>query len=194
LACRRFAVDQFGALLSVVSLPATIDRPRHGGGTAAGGQRRGIIALGVAAATLLRLLFAYFAAQILAIIGLALAGGVLLLWVWGKLFRELRAVPVATSLRCRHPVSAKAGSHAPGRPARVLGRIVLADVSMSLDNVLAVAGDRTRASVGAGLRLRALGRVDCDSLGLYRASARSAFLDFVAWARHRHLCCVRMIW
>lgn len=105
------------------------------------GQRRGVIVLGVAVATLLRIVLALFARELLAIIGLTLAGGVLLLWVAWKLFRELRAHAAA-----RQPAGG------PGRPCRkahngvrksgkqALGRIILADVSMSLDNVLALAG------------------------------------------------------
>jgi YjbE family integral membrane protein len=97
--------------------------------------RRKAIVLGIGAAALLRILFAVFATKLLAIIGLTLTGGILLLWVVWKLAREIMAerrtaesqgtalvVPPAKDLR-----------HA-------LIQIVVADVSMSLDNVLAVAG------------------------------------------------------
>ena len=72
------------------------------------------------------------------IIGLTLAGGILLLWVSWKMYREIRATPTNDQLltvggECRPPVRKKSA-------AQALGRIVLADVSMSLDNVLAVAG------------------------------------------------------
>ena len=53
-------------------------------------QRRRVIALGILIATGLRLGFALITAQLLAIIGLTLAGGVLLLWVSWKMYRELR--------------------------------------------------------------------------------------------------------
>jgi YjbE family integral membrane protein len=101
-------------------------------------QRRRVIMLGLGSATLLRLLFAYFAAELLAIIGLTLAGGVLLLWVAWKMYRELRLTrgrghPTAVVERCRPPLRN-------GGARKALTRIVLADVSMSLDNVLAVAG------------------------------------------------------
>jgi YjbE family integral membrane protein len=101
-------------------------------------QRRRVIMLGLGSATLLRLLFAYFAAELLAIIGLTLAGGVLLLWVAWKMYRELRLThgrghPTAGVERCPLP-------HRNGGARKALTRIVLADVSMSLDNVLAVAG------------------------------------------------------
>jgi YjbE family integral membrane protein len=74
---------------------------------------------------------------LLAIIGLALAGGVLLLWVAWKFYRELRHAQV---------VRARTAGHGTVPPARektsmqAVTQIVLADLSMSLDNVLAVAG------------------------------------------------------
>lgn len=94
-------------------------------------QRRRAIFWGIAIATVLRILLAVVALQLLAIIGLTLAGGILLLWVAWKLYRDL----------------GKRGSNVPhGATAspvhfgQALLRIVLADLSMSLDNVLAVAG------------------------------------------------------
>ena len=100
-------------------------------------RRRRIIGLGIGAATVLRILFAYFAARLLEIIGLTLAGGVLLLWVAWKFYRETRQMQFGGRL--------SAGAPAHGRPAlrsatAAWTRIVLADVSMSLDNVLAIAG------------------------------------------------------
>ena len=92
-------------------------------------QRLQALWLGIGAATLLRLGFAVVATTLLEILGLLLAGGLLLLWVAWKLWRELRA---------------EGGSHAgqgpPKRFAAALWQIVVADVSMSLDNALAVAG------------------------------------------------------
>jgi YjbE family integral membrane protein len=92
-------------------------------------QKRPAIILGIAAATVLRILLGAITVHLLAIVGLLLAGGVLLLWVCWKMFRELR----------HHP--ARAGS-VPVRKtlAQAMLQIVLADLSMSLDNVLAVAG------------------------------------------------------
>ena len=87
------------------------------------------VALGVLAATAIRIGLALVAVRLLAVIGLTLAGGLLLLWVAWRSFRELRA---------RHE-----GDDARGPPASFAGamtRIIVADVSMSLDNVLAVAG------------------------------------------------------
>jgi YjbE family integral membrane protein len=100
-------------------------------------QRRRIVGLGIAAATVLRILFAYFAAWLLAIIGLTLAGGILLLWVAWKFYRETRQMQAAGRL------PAGEGTHDPAPLHSATGawmRIVVADVSMSLDNVLAIAG------------------------------------------------------
>jgi YjbE family integral membrane protein len=105
-------------------------------------QRGKAILIGIAAATGLRILFAVLATQILQIVGLLLAGGILLLWVCWKMWRELRSSSAG-------PMEAKeaagvAGANAEGRPRKTLvqatWQIVVADVSMSLDNVLAVAG------------------------------------------------------
>ncbi len=139
-------VNQLGTLLSVVIIDVVLagDNAIVVGMAAAGlpvQRRRNVIVLGIAAATVLRILFAYFAVQLLAIIGLTLAGGVLLLWVSWKMYREIRE----TSF---HDPSTTAGVECCGSRTRnprtsatqALTRIVLADVSMSLDNVLAVAG------------------------------------------------------
>jgi len=139
-------VNQFGALLSVVIVDVVLagDNAIVVGMAAAGlpVERRGrVIVLGIAAATILRILLAYFAVQLLAIIGMTLAGGVLLLWVAWKMYREFREMRVAGdataaaggSRQNRIPIGQKSAGQA-------LTQIVLADVSMSLDNVLAVAG------------------------------------------------------
>jgi YjbE family integral membrane protein len=93
-------------------------------------QKRPAILLGIAGATIIRILLGAIALQLLAIIGLLLAGGVLLLWVCWRMYRELR--------RAR----AHAKGEAPSRKTlgQAMTQIILADVSMSLDNVLAVAG------------------------------------------------------
>ena len=98
-------------------------------------DRAKAIMIGIVAATLMRVVFAVITAQLLQIIGLTLAGGLLLLWVCWKLWREIR--------QQRREAVAHPGCAAP-RPAKsfrqAVGHIVLADISMSLDNVLAVAG------------------------------------------------------
>lgn len=133
----------FSALLQVVLIDLVLagDNAVVIGLAAAGlpeKQRGKAILIGIFAATALRILFAVVATQIIQIVGLLLAGGILLLWVCWKMWRELR-------------VSAKTGAEAEaddlaadGAPRKTLfeatTQIIVADVSMSLDNVLAVAG------------------------------------------------------
>jgi YjbE family integral membrane protein len=97
--------------------------------------RRRAILLGIVAATILRILFSAIAYQLLSIIGLTLAGGLLLLWVAYKMWQELRTIQG----------SEDTGDHGADKPLpKTIGSamvsIIVADVSMSLDNVLAVAG------------------------------------------------------
>lgn len=102
-------------------------------------QRGKAILIGIIAATMLRILFAGAATQLLQIVGLLLAGGILLLWVCWKMWRELRASS-AEPMDAKEALGASAG----GKPRKTLvqasWQIIVADVSMSLDNVLAVAG------------------------------------------------------
>ena len=102
-------------------------------------QRKKVIMIGVGAALVMRIAFALVVSQLLQIVGLILAGGLLLLWVAWKMWRELRHA------------SANAGSpevsgdeHSGLKPAKSFASaawgVAIADVSMSLDNVLAVAG------------------------------------------------------
>ncbi|KAA0679095.1 TerC family protein [Azospirillum brasilense] len=114
-------------------------------------QRRKVIVWGIGAAIVLRIFFALITTQLLAIIGLTLAGGILLLWVCWKMFRELRShgmdevAPDEAMDAPDTPVgvsgSAAAGAAVGGvTVGAAIWQIVVADVSMSLDNVLAVAG------------------------------------------------------
>lgn len=101
-------------------------------------QRRKAVLIGIGAAAVLRICFAIFATHLLAIIGLTLAGGILLLWVAWKLGREIMA-----ERRTRMNPGAGHEEHQEPQPktlGRAVTQIVVADVSMSLDNVLAVAG------------------------------------------------------
>jgi YjbE family integral membrane protein len=93
-------------------------------------QKRPAILLGIIGATVIRIALGAIALQLLAIIGLLLAGGLLLLWVCWKMFRELR----------RPHGSAAAGEVRGKTLGQAMTQIILADLSMSLDNVLAVAG------------------------------------------------------
>jgi YjbE family integral membrane protein len=127
------------ALLSVVIIDVVLagDNAIVVGMAAAGlpaEQRRQVILIGIAAATVLRIGLAFAAKFLLAIIGLTLAGGLLLLWVAWKFYRELRPRDHADAdgSESRQP-QAKTFRQA-------VVQITAADVSMSLDNVLAVAG------------------------------------------------------
>jgi YjbE family integral membrane protein len=94
-------------------------------------SRRRVILLGLSTAVVMRIALALVALRLLALIGLLLAGGLLLLWVCWKMWRDLRA-------------QARAGRDDLAMPAKSFGQafvqILAADLSMSLDNVLAVAG------------------------------------------------------
>lgn len=100
-------------------------------------ERRGrVIMVGILVATAMRIVFAVLATQLLAIIGLTLAGGLLLLWVVWKMWRELRAQARAdNAAEGSEPVIAP-----PKSALSAVKQIVIADLSMSIDNVLAVAG------------------------------------------------------
>ncbi|MFT5448126.1 MAG: YjbE family integral membrane protein [Gammaproteobacteria bacterium] len=100
-------------------------------------QRRKVIIIGIAAATVLRVLFALVTVQLLQIVGLVLAGGLLLLWVSWKLWREIEAQRkglLETEIDDQAPEQERKSFKA------AVVQIIIADVSMSLDNVLAVAG------------------------------------------------------
>ena len=110
-------------------------------------QRNKAILIGILAATVLRIMFAAATTQLLQIVGLLLAGGVLLLWVCWKMWRELRtshADEVQAEEALENRDIDRDGKIAAGAPrktfAQAAWQILIADVSMSLDNVLAVAG------------------------------------------------------
>ena len=110
-------------------------------------QRNKAIFVGILAATVLRIIFASITTWLLAIVGLLVAGGILLLWVCWKTWRELRTT--ASEAHAAQEALAdddldRSGGIAEGAPrksfAQAASQIIIADVSMSLDNVLAVAG------------------------------------------------------
>jgi len=142
------SADVLTALLQVVLIDLVLagDNAIVIGLAAAGlpeAQRGKAILIGVVAATVLRILFAGLTTQILQIVGLLFAGGILLLWVCWKMWRELRASS-AERIKAMEAAGAVAGTDPEGRPRKTLAQaasqIIVADVSMSLDNVLAVAG------------------------------------------------------
>jgi YjbE family integral membrane protein len=135
------ALAAFGQVL-LIDLVLAGDNAIVVGALAAGlpaQQRRQVIIIGIAAALVLRIFFALIVSVLMGIVGLILAGGLLLLWVAWKMWREL------------HHSGQSGGSpeiagdeHSGLRPAKSFAgaawAVALADVSMSLDNVLAVAG------------------------------------------------------
>ena len=102
-------------------------------------QRKKVIMIGVLAALVLRVAFALVVTQLLQIVGLVLAGGLLLLWVAWRMYRELRD-PNENPGSDEVVGDEHSGLRAPKSFASAAWGVALADVSMSLDNVLAVAG------------------------------------------------------
>ena len=147
-----FSADVLSAFLQVIMIDLVLagDNAIVIGLAAAGlpkDQRNKAILIGIIAATLLRIIFAALTTQLLQIVGLLLAGGVLLLWVCWKMWRELRtshADEHAAEEALANADTNADGTIAGGAPrktfAQAAWQIVIADVSMSLDNVLAVAG------------------------------------------------------
>ena len=147
-----FSAASLTALLQVIAIDLVLagDNAIVIGLAAAGlpaEQRKKAILIGVLAATVLRIGFAAVTIKLLAIVGLLLAGGILLLWVCWKMYRELRTSH-ADELEATEALSnsdLNSDNRVAGKTKRkTLGQaalqIVVADVSMSLDNVLAVAG------------------------------------------------------
>ena len=148
-----FAPEAIAALFQVVMIDLTLagDNAIVVGMAAARlpeQQRTRAILFGMAGATALLVMFAGITTQLLKLVGLLFAGGVLLLWVCWKMWRELRAtanreeeeaVEALTGLDIN--ADGTVTGYAPRKTlAQAAGQIIIADLSMSLDNVLAVAG------------------------------------------------------
>jgi YjbE family integral membrane protein len=100
-------------------------------------ERRRVITLGVAMALIFLIGFALVATELLQITGLALAGGLLLLWVAYNMYRELRPVTIVTA---NDPATEEIEGPPPSKTfLQAAIQVTIADLSMSLDNVLAVA-------------------------------------------------------
>lgn len=154
----EFSAAELSALAQVIFVDLVLagDNAIVVGMVAAGlpaADRRRVIIIGIVAATVMRILFAVITVQLMQVVGLILAGGLLLLWVCWKLWREIedrrketaaaRAVAEAAMIggeegELEAPPEAEAPPRTSLRQATV--QIVIADLSMSLDNVLAVAG------------------------------------------------------
>ena len=148
-----FTYEGFVALMQVIGIDLVLagDNAIVIGLAAAGlpkELRAKAILVGIAAATIMRIGFALITTQLLAIVGLLLAGGILLLWVCWKMWQELRAGAHEHDIEAVEALANedidKDGAVADDAPRKTFRQaatqIVVADVSMSLDNVLAVAG------------------------------------------------------
>jgi YjbE family integral membrane protein len=106
--------------------------------------RKKVILYGLGAAVVLRIGFALITTWLLGVIGLLLAGGVLLLWVCWKMWRELREQMTHDQASAMADIDGDPSTEASARPVKsfrqAFMQVLIADVSMSLDNVLAVAG------------------------------------------------------
>jgi len=156
-----FASPEFASQLSALGQVLMIDLVLAGDNAVAVGlaaaalapeQRKKAILIGLGAAVLFRIGFALITVQLLAIIGLLLAGGILLLWVCWKMWRELQEQKTHDQAEAEAELeTALSIHHGGGPPPEALGvkrksfgaalvQIMIADITMSLDNVLAVAG------------------------------------------------------
>ncbi|MGE7370762.1 TerC family protein [Neorhizobium sp. NPDC001467] len=138
-----FTAAGFAALLQVIAIDLVLagDNAIVIGLAAAGlpaEQRKKAILVGIIAATVLRIGFAAVTAQLLGIVGLQFIGGLLLAWVCWKMWTELRSADHAAE--DAENAAAAAETRVEKTFAQAAMQIVIADVSMSLDNVLAVAG------------------------------------------------------
>ena len=148
-----FTYEGFVALMQVIGIDLVLagDNAIVIGLAAAGlpkELRAKAILVGIGAATVMRIGFALITTQLLAIVGLLLAGGILSLWVCWKMWQELRQGAHAHDIEAVEALANQDidadGAIADDAPkktfAQAATQIVVADVSMSLDNVLAVAG------------------------------------------------------
>lgn len=134
------ALAAFGSVL-MIDLVLAGDNAIVVGALAAGlpaDQRKKVILIGIGAALVLRIFFALIVTWLMGIVGLVFAGGLLLLWVSWKFWREIRHGG-------NHEATSEMDGENPGlKPAKSFASaawaVAVADVSMSLDNVLAVAG------------------------------------------------------
>jgi len=148
-------------------------------------RRRRVIMLGLAAAVAMRIGFALVAADLLNLIGLLFAGGLLLLWVCWKMWRELRAQLQAERAQTVRPTKSF---------GQAFLQILIADLSMSLDNVLAVAGAAHAhpAILVFGLLL-SIGLMGVAAEGLSRVLNRYPWIAYIGVAIVLYVA-LHMIW
>lgn len=130
------ALSAFGQVV-LIDIMLAADNAIVVGALAAGlpaAMRRKVIMIGVIAALVLRVAFALVVSQLMQIVGLVFAGGLLLIWVAWKMWRELRED------RSDDEPDSTIAKVAPRSFAGAAWAVAVADVSMSIDNVLAVAG------------------------------------------------------
>jgi YjbE family integral membrane protein len=136
----------FAAFLQVLMIDIVLagDNAIVVGALAAGlpaDQRKKVIAIGVIAALVLRVIFALMVTWLLGIVGLVFAGGVLLLWVAWKMYRDITRDEATESAGSPEVEGDENSGIRPAKSfAAAAWAVAVADVSMSLDNVLAVAG------------------------------------------------------
>ena len=135
------ALAAFGQVL-MIDIMLAGDNAIVVGALAAGlppAQRKQVILIGIIAALVLRIIFALLVTQLMQVVGLILAGGILLLWVAWRMYRDMRHLGESAGSE-----EIVGDEHSGLKPAKSFAgaawAVALADVSMSLDNVLAVAG------------------------------------------------------
>ena len=140
-----FTPDGFSALLQVIGIDLVLagDNAIVVGALAAGlppEQRKKVILIGVLAALVLRIIFALMVTWLLGIVGLVLAGGLLLLWVAWRMYRDIKGHAGESAGSPEIAGDEHSGVKSTKTFAGAAWGVAVADVSMSLDNVLAVAG------------------------------------------------------
>jgi len=157
-------------------------------------KRARVLAFGVALATGLRIALALVALPLLEIVGLTFAGGILLLWVASKIWRELRRAPAQKASAGGEAAAAQRAPSARKSARTAVLQIAGADLAMSLDNVLAVAGAAREHPwvIAIGLTLSV-------ALMAFAASLMARLLARRPWLAHLGLAVItlvalRMIW
>lgn len=158
-------------------------------------QRRRVILIGIVAALVLRIVFALMVSQLLQLVGLILAGGLLLLWVAWRMWRELNPRRAFIDAPGDDDDFVATNAPAPAKGfAAAAWSVAVADVSMSLDNVLAVAG-AAREHPG----IMALGLVLSVALMGVAANVIAKYIERYRWIAYIGLAVIvyvacKMIW